>query len=133
MEELKKEIRKQWGCGTFVAMERITCPDHMAYWIADNIPLFNHAKLYILQLNSTIQRLRYELHLISKVTPSCFILMSFWTSPSVTNYGSGLLITVAIAITVANTVAIAVEITVAIPVAITVEIAVKISSNCSRN
>lgn len=63
MCKLRQEIRK-WGDRTYSVINKINCPDHMAYWLADNIPITDVHKLQILSLHSSIQRLRLELHLI---------------------------------------------------------------------
>jgi len=69
MCKLRQEIRK-WGDRTYSVINKINCPDHMAYWLADNIPITDVHKLQILSLHSSIQRLRLELHLIQNVSKS---------------------------------------------------------------
>lgn len=66
VERLSREIQ-QWGDKTYEVMRKISCPDKLSFWIADNIPMSRDCRIYIIGLHSTVQRLRFELHLLQKV------------------------------------------------------------------
>ena len=78
MDRVRSEI-KMWGDKTYTAVDKMSSSEQLAYWLADNIPMTDRDKLQILLLHSPIQRLRYELHLIQRVSvnlhhASCTVL-----------------------------------------------------------
>jgi hypothetical protein len=43
-------------------------PAELSYWVAQALPLLDEQRLSLLQINSPIQRLRWELCVLEKVT-----------------------------------------------------------------
>jgi hypothetical protein len=42
-------------------------PTELSYWVAQALPLVDEQRLSLLQINSPIQRLRWELYILEKV------------------------------------------------------------------
>ena len=58
-------------------------PKELSFWVATNLPLDDTHRLKILEINCAIQRLRFELSLIEKVT-----FLNFWKVNTASNFFS---------------------------------------------
>jgi len=67
MRRVKSEIIS-WGDDAFAAS--MTCPERLSYWVAANMTVSDKDRIILLAISSSIQRLRYELHLLRQVSPS---------------------------------------------------------------
>ncbi|CAG0882700.1 unnamed protein product [Darwinula stevensoni] len=72
MKQVKKALMKnmqfQGQCKTLGAMSAFIPKDpvKLSYWVAQNLPLENAKKVFLLELNSAVQRLRYELSFLER-------------------------------------------------------------------
>jgi len=66
MHQIKQEIHS-WNSG--LKLDRTpTDPTSFSYWVATNIPIDDNRKLRLLSLNCAIQRLRFELSILKRVS-----------------------------------------------------------------
>ncbi|XP_013790743.1 protein cereblon-like isoform X2 [Limulus polyphemus] len=69
VQRIKQELEK-WNCS--VPADKVAkTPVDFSYWVAANLPLDDYKRLFLLGLNSDIQRLRCELSMLERYTVLC--------------------------------------------------------------